>query len=165
MREQISASLKDALEAGDKRRAATLRLILTAVKDRDSAARESGRDGVADDEILEFLRKMVRQREVSMREYEEAGRLDLAEQEETESAIIREFLPPQMEDDDVRRICAETIRDLDAHGLRDIGRCMSTLKERYPGQMDFVQASCVMKDLLRIRAPEPEGKGGGKETP
>ncbi|MEH0069767.1 GatB/YqeY domain-containing protein [Pannonibacter sp. Pt2-lr] len=154
MRDDISASLKDALEAGDKRRAATLRLILTAIKDREAAARDSGRDGITDEEVHQFLKRMLAQREDSRLAYEEAGQVELAVQEEEESQIIREFLPRQMGEDEMRRICAETIADIDAQGLRDIGRCMNSLKERYPGQMDFVQASCLVKDLLRTR---PEG--------
>lgn len=149
MREEISAALKEALASGDKRRAATLRLILAAIKDREASAREHGRDGVADEEIHEFLRRMLAQRQESRQAYEESGQIELADQEEIESAIIREFLPAQMDEDDMRRICAETIGAIGAAGLRDMGRCMSALKERYPGQMDFVQASCLVKDLLR----------------
>ena len=151
MRDDISASLKDALEAGDKRRAATLRLILTAIKDREAAARDGGRDGITDEEVHQFLKRMLAQREESRQAYEEAGQVELAVQEEEESQIIREFLPRQMGEDEMRRICAETIADIEAQGLRDIGRCMNSLKERYPGQMDFVQASCLVKDLLRTR--------------
>ncbi|CUA92089.1 GatB/YqeY domain-containing protein [Pannonibacter indicus] len=152
MRDDISASLKDALEAGDKRRAATLRLILTAIKDREAAARDCGRDGITDEEVHQFLKRMLAQREESRQAYEEAGQVELAVQEEEESQIIREFLPRQMGEDEMRRICAETIADIEAQGLRDIGRCMNSLKERYPGQMDFVQASCLVKDLLRTRS-------------
>ncbi|NBN63446.1 GatB/YqeY domain-containing protein [Microvirga tunisiensis] len=157
MREEISAALKQALEHGDKRRVATLRLILAAIKDRDSAARDLGRDGVPDEEIHDFLRRMLAQRTESRRGYEEAGQIDLADQEEEESEIIREFLPPQMEEGAMRRICEETIRAIDAAGLRDMGRCMAALKERYPGQMDFVQASCMVKDLLRSKPKPTEG--------
>lgn len=156
MREEISASLKEALESGDKRRTATLRLILAAIKDREAAAREQGRDGVPDDEVHDFLRRMLAQRQESRQAYEEAGQIDLADQEEEESAIIREFLPAQMDEDDMRRICAETIGAIGAAGLRDMGRCMSALKERYPGQMDFVQASCLVKDLLRSPAAKSD---------
>ena len=99
----------------------------------------------------QFLKRMLAQREESRQAYEEAGQVELAVQEEEESQIIREFLPRQMGEDEMRRICAETIADIEAQGLRDIGRCMNSLKERYPGQMDFVQASCLVKDLLRTR--------------
>ncbi len=149
MREKISAALKEAQEAGSKRRIATLRLIQTAIKDREVAAREGGRDGVPDESVVDILEKMVRQRDLSAKEFEESGQLDLAEQERQESIIIREFLPDQMDEEAIKAICEETVRDIDAHGLRDIGRCMSELKARYPGKMNFVQASCVVRDLLR----------------
>jgi len=154
MRENITIALKQAQEAGERRRIATLRLIQTALKDREVAARESGRDGVADEEVIDILEKMVRQREVSAQEFEESGQLDLAEQERAESDIIREFLPKKLDEDAIRSVCEETVRDINAHGLRDIGRCMSELKARYPGKMDFVQASCVVKDLLRSDGPK-----------
>ncbi|WP_417672439.1 GatB/YqeY domain-containing protein [Roseibium sp.] len=149
MREKIGTALKDAKASGDKCRLATLRLVQAAIKDRDSASRDNGGDGVADDDVLDILQKMVRQRDVSAVEFEEAGQLDQAEQERKEADIIREFLPVQIDGDEMQRLCEATVKDIDAHGLRDIGRCMSELKSRYPGQMDFVQASCVMKDLLR----------------
>ncbi|WP_150523975.1 GatB/YqeY domain-containing protein [Roseibium sediminis] len=154
MREKITAALKAAQDDEDKRRMATLRLVQMAIKDRDAAARENGRDGVSEDDVLEILQKMVRQRDQSAAEFEEAGQLDRAEQERLERSIISEFLPTQIDDAEMRAICEATLRDIDAHGLRDIGRCMSTLKERYPGQMDFVQASCLVKDLLKSSAPE-----------
>lgn len=149
MRDEINAALKDALEAGDKRRAATLRLILTAIKDRDLAARQTGRDGVSDEEILDVLNTMVRQRSSSVLEFEEAGQVELADQEREEGCIIREFLPEQFDDEDVEKACESVVEDLGATGLRDIGRCMSELKQRYPGQMDFVKASCKVRSLLR----------------
>lgn len=158
MRDRINAALKAAQDEGDKRRCATLRLVQTAVKDREAAARENGRDGVDEIEVVEILQKMIRQRETSAVEFESGGQLDLAEQERTEQEIIREFLPEQLSDEEIRSICEETVKDIDAHGLRDIGRCMSELKSRYPGKMDFVQASCVVKDMLRT-------DGNGKTAP
>lgn len=149
MRDRISAALKIAQDEGDKRRCATLRLVQTAVKDREAAARENGKDGVQEDEVVEILQKMIRQRETSATEFESGGQLDLAEQEREEQAIIRELLPVQLTEEETRAICAETVKDIDAHGLRDIGRCMNELKSRYRGQMDFVQASCYVKDMLR----------------
>lgn len=149
MRDRISAALKVAQDDGEKRRCATLRLVQTAVKDREAAARENGKDGVKDNEVVEILQKMIQQRETSAVEFESSGQLDLAEQEREEQDIIREFLPVQLSDDEIRSLCAATLKDIDAHGLRDIGRCMSELKTRYPGQMDFVQASCFVKDMLR----------------
>lgn len=149
MRDRINVALKEAQDGGDKRRCATLRLVQTAVKDREAAARENGKDGVNENEVIDILQKMIRQREISAEEFESGGQLDLAEQERVEQDIIREFLPVQVSGDEMRSICEETVKDIDAQGLRDIGRCMSELKTRYPGKMDFVQASCVVKDMLR----------------
>lgn len=149
MRDRINAALKDAQDEGDKRRCATLRLVQTAVKDRETSAREHGEDGVTEAEVVEILQKMIRQRETSAVEFESSGQLDLAEQERVEQEIIREFLPPQLSDEEVKALCEDTVKEIDARGLRDIGRCMSELKARYPGKMDFVQASCFVKDMLR----------------
>ncbi|MTI45563.1 GatB/YqeY domain-containing protein [Roseibium hamelinense] len=156
MREKIQSALKAAQAEGAKRRAATLRLVQTAIKDRDAAARENGRDGVSGEEVLDILQKMVRQRDLSASEFEQDGQLDLAEQERVERDIIREFLPAQLDDSEMRKICEETLKDIDASGLRDIGRCMNELKSRYPGKMDFVQASCLVKDLLRTNPSPPD---------
>ncbi|WP_170107251.1 GatB/YqeY domain-containing protein [Roseibium marinum] len=161
MRDRINVALKAAQDEGDKRRCATLRLVQTAVKDREAAAREHGKDGVNDSEVIEILQKMVHQREASAEEFESGGQLDLAEQERVEQDIIREFLPAQLSQDEMRTLCEETVKDIDAHGLRDIGRCMNELKTRYPGKMDFVQASCLMKDMLRIDGNGPKDAGKG----
>ena len=149
MREQIDAALQAAVDSDDKRRAATLRLVLAAVRDREARAREMGADGLPEADVLDILNKMVRQREESVRDYEEAGQLELAEQEREEMAIIAEFLPRQFDDTAMKTACEDVVRDISANGLRDMGRCMNALKQRYPGQMDFVRASCVAKDLLR----------------
>ena len=149
MRERIDAALRQAVETNDKRRAATLRLLLAAIQDRESRSRELGRDGIKEEDLHEILDKMVDQRVRSIRDFEEAGQLELAEQERDEVAVIREFLPKQFDDQAMQEACEDVVRDISAKGLRDMGRCMSALKTRYPGQMDFVRASCVVKDLLR----------------
>ena len=127
----------------------TLRLVNAAIKDRDIAARTAGRDPVSDDEILEILGKMIKQRLESTRIYEEASRLDLAEQERQEMKIIKEFLPQQLDEDEMRMVCAEAIEATDSHGLRDIGKCMAALKARYAGRMDFGKASRLVKERLQ----------------
>ncbi|MEQ8747804.1 GatB/YqeY domain-containing protein [Pyruvatibacter sp.] len=148
MRDTFNAAMKDALKAGDKRRLATLRLITAAVKDRDINARSEGKDAVSDAEILQILAKMMKQRRESADMYEEAGRLELATQEREELAIIEGFLPRQLGDDAVNAACRQVIADLGAEGLKDMGKCMGVLKEKYAGQMDFAQASKAVKDLL-----------------
>ncbi len=148
MREQISEHLKEAIKAQDKRRIATLRLISAAIKDRDVEARGQGKERVSDDELLQILAKMVKQRDESIAIYEEAGRLELAEQEREEAVIIKEFLPQQMSEDEVTATCSRAVEELDAGGLRDMGKVMAHLKAHYPGQMDFGKASCIVKGLL-----------------
>jgi hypothetical protein len=148
MRDQITAALKDATLARDKRRVATLRLIGAAIKDREIAARTNGRDPVCDDDIGEILLKMIKQRVESARMFDEGNRPDLATQEREEIDIIRSLLPEQLDEDQVRSVCAETVRATGAQGLRDMGRCMQALKSRYAGRMDFGKASTVVKGLL-----------------
>ena len=149
MRETFNDALKAAMRDRDKTRVATLRLITAAIKDRDIEARGKGRDGVTDEEILGILAKMIRQREESSRLYEEAGRLDLADREREEMRVICDFLPKQMGEDEVKTVCREIVGEVGAAGLRDMGRCMGVLKERYPGQMDFAKASAVVKEILK----------------
>ena len=149
MREILAAQLKDALKSGDKRRISTIRLIQAAIKDRDIAARGAGKEPVNDEEIMLILAKMVKQRDESARIYEEANRLELAQQEREEIGVIKSFLPKQLGEDEVKQLCAKVVADVGADGLRDMGRCMAALKERYPGQMDFGKASGVVKTLLQ----------------
>lgn len=148
LREQINESLKGAVKDKDRRRMCTLRLVNAAIKDRDIAARTSGRESVDDAEIQQILSKMVKQRHESVEIYEQAGRMELAEQEREEIEIIRSFLPRQMSEEEVKVACETVVTDIGASGLRDMGRTMSALKERYPGQMDFGRASCVVKQML-----------------
>ncbi|MEZ5805891.1 MAG: GatB/YqeY domain-containing protein [Rhizobiaceae bacterium] len=149
MRAQIAEALKTAIRTQDKKRTSTLRLINAAIQDRDIANRGQGKDQVSDDEILQILTKMVKQREESAKAFEEGNRLELAEQEREEIAIIRDFLPKQMGEDQVRSVCQQVIRDIGADGLRDMGKCMNALKEKYPGQMDFGKASGIVKTMLQ----------------
>jgi len=149
LRERFNDSLKEAMKAQEKRRVSTLRLILAALKDRDIAARtEDKRDGVSDDEVLQLLAKMIKQREESAATYEGAARLDLAQAEREEIEIIRRFMPRQLTPEEVREAATKVIGEIEAKNLKDMGRAMSALKERYAGQMDFARASAVVKELL-----------------
>ncbi|MFA7414504.1 MAG: GatB/YqeY domain-containing protein [Rhizobium sp.] len=149
MRDTLANVLKDALKAKDVRRTSTVRLIQAAIKDRDIANRGQGKDPVSDDEIMQIFVKMIKQRDESARIYEENGRPELATQEREEISIIKSFMPEQLPEEKVRELCASVISETGAQGLRDMGRCMNALKERYPGQMDFAKASGVVKDLLK----------------
>lgn len=150
LREKIDSALKTAMEAGgEKVRVSTLRLINAAIKDRDIAARSCDRcDGVTDDEILAILTKMVKQREESAAVYEKGCRLDLAEQERAEIAVIKDYLPRQMSDAEISGAVRKVIADFEASGLKDMGKCMAALKERHAGAMDFGRAGALMKQTL-----------------
>ncbi|MGE8104653.1 GatB/YqeY domain-containing protein [Allorhizobium sp. NPDC080224] len=149
IRDTLANSLKEALKAKDVRRTSTVRLIQTAIKDRDIAHRGAGKDPVSDDEIMQILMKMIKQRDESAKIYAENDRPELAAQEREEIAIIKTFMPEQLSEEKVRELCAAVINETGAQGLRDMGKCISALKERYAGQMDFGKASGVVKDLLK----------------
>lgn len=149
MREMLTAALKNAAKTKDSVRLSTIRLVLAAIKDRDIANRGAGKDPVSDDEILQILGKMIKQREESARIYEEASRSELAEQERREIEVIRSFLPKQLSDDAVEKACQQIVNETGAQGLRDMGKCMNALKSQFAGQMDFSKASGVVKGLLK----------------
>lgn len=149
LREQVNDALKAAIRAQEKPRMSTLRLISAAIKDRDIQNRTAGRgEGVSDEEVLDILAKMVKQRRESVQIYEEAGRIELAEREQREIVVIEEFLPRQLSDDEARMAVRAVIGELNAEGLKDMGRVMGALKERHAGQMDFARASAIAKELL-----------------
>lgn len=148
LRQELQDALKAAMREKDRRRISTLRLILAAIKDRDIARRTEGDERDDDTVIREILAKMIRQREESVRAYEEGGRVELADQEREEIAIIRSFLPPQMTEEEVRQAVDAVIAEVGAESLKDIGRCMAALKERYAGRMDFGLASRLVKERL-----------------
>lgn len=149
MRDQINVALKVAMKARESLKTSTLRLINAAIKDRDIAARgNGGRDLVGDEEILEILSKMVKQRRESLGIYEEAGRDDLAERESKEIDIITEFLPKQMDDAEIKVACEAIVSEIKAEGLKDMGKIMGALKAKYTGQMDFGKASKIIRGLF-----------------
>jgi uncharacterized protein YqeY len=149
LRERFSEALKEAMKAREPRRVSTLRLVLAALKDRDIASRtEESRAGVSDDEILSLLAKMIKQREESAETYEKGGRPELAAAEREEIVIIREFMPRQMSDEDAKVAAQSVIAETGAASMKDMGRVMAALKERYAGQMDFAKASATVKGLL-----------------
>jgi uncharacterized protein YqeY len=149
LRERITEEMKSALKAGDKARLSTLRLVSAAVKDRDIAARAEDRcTGCEETEIMSILQKLVKQREDSADTYEKAGRLDLAEAERAEIEVLREFLPKPMDDGEIAEAAKTVVTELEASGLKDMGRVMGELKSRYAGRMDFGQAGAKVKTLL-----------------
>ncbi len=149
LRQRLNTALKDALRAKDEVELSTTRLMLAALKDRDIAARSKGlHDGIGEDEILSMLQTMIKQRRESIALYERGGRLDLAERESQEMAVIERFLPEQMDEAAVRVAVEQLIRELDASSLKDMGRTMAELRNRYNGRMDFSVASTMVKQNL-----------------
>lgn len=149
IREDINQALTAAVKAQEKRRMGTLRLVKAALKDRDIAARTAGNgDGVTNSEVLDILAKMIKQRRESIKTYEEAGRLELATQEQEEIDVITDFLPKQLSEAEMQSACEAVVDELECNGLKDMGRTMSALKERHAGTMDFGKASAVVKSLL-----------------
>ena len=149
LRASIMAATKQAMKDKAANRLSTLRLISAAIKDRDIAARAEGNDeGVGDDELLAILGKMTRQRSESAKTYEEAGRIDLAERELEEIAVIEEFLPRQLDDDEVNTAIDAAITTVGAASIRDMGKVMGELKGKYTGQMDFGSVGAKVKGKL-----------------
>jgi uncharacterized protein YqeY len=149
LRNRLSEALKEAMKAKEARRVSTLRLILAAIKDRDIQARtDGGADSVSDEEILAVLQKMIKQRRESIEHYEAGGRLELAQQEQEEIAIIQQYLPKQLTEAETEAAAREAIGELGAAGIKDMGRVMARLKERHSGEMDFGKAGPVVKRLL-----------------
>jgi len=148
-RAQLSDALKEAMRAKEACAVSTLRLILAALKDRDIAARGKGKsDGIGDDDILDLLQKMVRQRRDSIGLFEKGGRQDLADREAEEIEVIQRFLPKQLDPDALQSAVQEVIEELGAATIKDMGRVMAALKERYAGRMEFGKASALVKDRL-----------------
>ena len=147
LRDEFTASLKEAMKAGDKLKVSTLRLITSALKDRDIEARGAGKT-LTDDDILALLQKMVKQRQESLKIYQDAGRSDLAKQEQGEISIIQSYLPQQMEESEVSSAIDSVIAEIGAASIKDMGKVMAALKERFAGRMDFGAASGVIKAKL-----------------
>ncbi|MDZ4736715.1 MAG: GatB/YqeY domain-containing protein [Rhodospirillaceae bacterium] len=149
LRQELTEALKVAMKARELRAVSTLRLILAALKDRDIAARTKGNtEGLNDDEIVELLHRMVRQRRESIALFEQGGRLELAQQEAEEILVIERFLPKQLDEASTMAAIDATVAELGAASLKDMGRVMARLKEQYSGQMDFGRASQIVKAKL-----------------
>jgi uncharacterized protein len=148
MREAITAAMKDAMKSGDKVRVGALRLINAAFKDRDIEARGAGKEKATDEELMALLQKMIKQRDESAKIYEANGRAELAAQERAEISVIEVYLPKQMDEAAVRSAIQGVIAETGAASVKDMGKVMGALKEKYAGQMDFGRANGVVKELL-----------------
>lgn len=147
MREQFTEMMKAAMKAGDKRRLSTVRMIQAAIKDRDIEARTSGKP-VGNEEILALLQKLIKSRQESADIYAKAGRDELAQQEREEIAIIAEFLPKQLSDEETTAAIKAAIAETGAASMKDMGKVVGALKAKYTGQMDFAKASGLVKAAL-----------------
>lgn len=149
LRSRIEQALKQAVLARNECAVSTLRLVLAALKDRDIAERGKGNPaGLNEAQQQEMLAAMIRQRRESIKAFEQGNRPDLAKQEANEIAVIEAFLPKQLSEDEIAAAVAAAIDEIGARGLKDIGRVMALLKQRYPGQMDFAKASGLLKAQL-----------------
>jgi uncharacterized protein YqeY len=149
LRERLTEELKTAMKAKDQRTVSTVRMILAALKERDIAVREKGNmTGIADPEIVEMMQKLVRQRRDSIELYEKGGRPELAQQEAEEIAVIERYLPKAMGEAEAAAAIATAIAETGASNIKDMGRVMAHLKERYAGRMDFAKAGALVKQKL-----------------
>jgi uncharacterized protein len=149
LRAQLNDAMKEAMKAKDAKRLATVRLMLAALKDRDIAARsETNRELLGDDEILTLLAKMIKHREESATAFDTGNRPELAAGEREEIAIIRSFMPAQMDEAAMKDAVQKVIAEVGAGSIKDMGKVMAVLKERYAGQMDFSKASAATKEAL-----------------
>lgn len=148
MRTKITENIKQAMKDKNTRRLSTLRLMNAAIQDRDIALRGKGKDKADDEEVLDILTKMVKQREESSRMYREGNRPELEAQELEEMEIIREFLPVQLTPEETEAAVSEAIAETDAESLRDMGKVMGILKERYRGQLDMGVVGGLVKGKL-----------------
>ncbi|GGF65431.1 aspartyl-tRNA amidotransferase subunit B [Azorhizobium oxalatiphilum] len=148
LRDQIATALKESVKAQDKCRTSTLRLISAALKDRDIDARGLGKDPISEDDLRALLAKMVKQREESAKIYEENNRPELAAQEREEIVVIQGFLPKQLSEADTRAAIAKVVAEIDAKGIKDMGKVMTELKMRHAGAIDFSKASPWVRDAL-----------------
>jgi hypothetical protein len=149
LRDRLNDALKSAMLARNATAVATVRLILATLKDRDIAERGRGNpEGLTDAQIEELLQSMIKQRRESMQLYTQGGRPELAQQEADETKVIKQFLPKQMSVDAMAAAVDQAIDETEAGSLKDIGRVMGVLRQRFPGRMDFAKASAIVRQRL-----------------
>jgi uncharacterized protein len=148
LRDQIQSETVTAMKAKDKERTAALRLIGAKIKDRDIELRTADTKPEDDELVTDVLLKMAKQRRESIEMYEDGGRTELAEKEKSELAVIEEFLPRQMSEEETRAAIAQIKTDLGADGMKDMGRVMGELKARHGATLDMSKASGLVKEAL-----------------
>jgi uncharacterized protein len=150
IRDQLTADMKDAMKSGDKRKLATVRLMMAAIKDKDINARTEGHDSdkLPDSALLELFAKMVKQRQDSIAAYEQGARPELAQQEREEMEIIQTYMPKQLSDDETKAAIQGIIKAVGATSVKDMGKVMAELKTKFSGQIDMGKAGGFVKGLL-----------------
>ncbi len=150
LREKIKLTLDQNLKSRDEIATSTVRLILAAIKDHDIQYRTKKKgDSISDEEILNLLLNMIKQRKESVKIYSEAGRDDLKKREEKEIEIIESFLPKQIKAEELEKIIMDSIKELDCQSLKDLGKLIANLKENYPGQIDMREVADLAKKNLK----------------
>ena len=148
LRDDINNALKDAMKSGDARRVSTLRLVNSSIKNADIEARGVGKPPLTDEELLGLLQKMIKQRQESVELYQKGNRADLVAQEQGEIDIISGYLPAQLSDGEIGTVIAALVKETGATAMKDMGRVMAAIKERYAGKLDIGKASAAVKKLL-----------------
>ena len=148
LKKQVEDKLNQALKAKDKNTYPTLRLIVSAIKDAEIAGRSKGQKGIKDGDVILLLKKMIKQRNESCEVYEKAGRKELFENEKKEIAVIGDFLPKQLSEDETKKICLDTIKSVGAASMKDMGKVMGALKSKHADSLDFSKVSKILKGLL-----------------
>ena len=149
LRDKIETDYKNALKSKDKNKISTYRLILSGIKDLDISNRSGPQKKETDDEdIKKLLKKMIKQRSESIEIYKKNDRNDLLEIEQGETAVIKEYLPKQLNDEDTKKICSEVIAATGASSIKDMGRIMGELKKNHADTIDFAKAGAILKELL-----------------
>ena len=148
--DKVNAQLKEAALKQDKDKVLTLRLIISALKDKEIEKRGAGaRDSlIKDEDVILVLNKMLKQRRESLEIYRKASRNDLAEKEDKEINIIKEFLPKQLDDNEIKKVCESAIKESAATSIKDMGKAMAIIKSKYSGSIDFSKAGTILKELL-----------------
>ena len=147
IKDTINSELKNSMLSSNKDKTSTLRLILAAIKDREIAAREKKQD-IDDAIVMDVLSKMVKQRLESADIYKKNNRLELAAKEEFEIEVIREFLPKQLTEQEIKEIIGKLVEETNSSSIRDMGKIMGVLKSKYAGQLDFALAGKLLKEHL-----------------
>ena len=148
LRDDINNAVKDAMKSGDARRVSTLRLVNSSIKNADIEARGQGKPPLTDEELLSLLQKMIKQRQESVELYQKGNRADLVAQEQGEIDIISGYLPAQMSEAEIGTVIAALVKETGATAMKDMGRVMAAIKERYAGKLDVGKASAAVKKLL-----------------